>query len=523
MVTVPIIQDSAQLQTGTGRRRIQASPDAFGAQEARAAGAVAQGLNRVAQVAGEKDDEFNQANAQELANQLERRIQDRFNNAENGYLTTQLGRAAEDGRDQVSADIDGFAAELAGQARSESAQRLFTDAARRRVTSAFGQIAEHAARERRVYLNGESEAAIGLAVDGAAASFADPNAVQAYIDTAIGEVNSIARREGWSPELTQYRVRAIQSDINGRRIQQLAEVDPEEAIAFYESIRPSLSAADAGELRTTLRLAIRQGDDQAIDEAWTFVSEGRRIPAEVWARVPGRARIDIQNEQRRRAEGGSGGGDRALIEDLRIMAVADPDRFARADLRAVRGALGSDYDELAISQARIRQGEEGPDVAQQRTAFNALVDIAGEALAPRGFDLSDDSDEGRAFRSALLRELQTFQAAGGSTPSSEEAQIIIGRAVVGMRHGQAPRDAQVRNTPNRERVGRRNNRGVDVRPTTEVVVPYSAIPPSERLQIGTRLHERLGRQPTRGEVENAYAALLNGRSLRDVLVIGGGE
>src|SRR5690606_32955718 len=114
-----------------------------------------------------------------------------------------------------------------------------------------------------------------------------------------------------------------------RTIVHLATTDPDAAEDIYTRIRPELTADDAAQLLTTMRAARRQGEDDIIDQAWVFVSEGRRVPPELWGRVPGRARIDIQNEIRRRAEGGAGGGDRILVEDLRVMAVADPERFAQ--------------------------------------------------------------------------------------------------------------------------------------------------------------------------------------------------
>ena len=106
MPTIPLIQDSQQLQVGEGRQRVQSSPDAFGAQEARGLAQVGQGLGQVAQVSAEIDDNFNEARAYELDTELSRRIRDRLYNTESGYLSTQRGRNAIDGRAQVEADID---------------------------------------------------------------------------------------------------------------------------------------------------------------------------------------------------------------------------------------------------------------------------------------------------------------------------------------------------------------------------------------------------------------------------------
>lgn len=514
MPTLPII-DSAQLQTSTGRRGVSASPNSFGAQEAQGVGQVAQALDRASNVASSIDDDYNEANARELDNALSRRIRDRLYNTESGYFSTQRGRNALDGRAQVEADIDAMAAELLPQARNNRAAAMYQDVARRRVTETLGSIAQYAARENTAYQNEVSESAINEAIDNAVAAYDDPAQVAANRDTVLAELSTLAQRNGWDEEILSHRVRQFQSDMSSRVIVQLAQSDPEAAQDYFNRVAPTLTAQDRAELGSTMRAAIRQGEDDIIDSAWVYVSEGRPIPADLWARVPGRARIDIQNERRRRAEGGAGGGDRTLVEDLRVMAVADPEGFAQADLRAVRGALGSNYDELAIAQARIRNGEDGStDVVQQRTAFNAVRDVASTTLnmdlTPTEGATPAERNRAAAFNASLLREVEAYLAANpGAGIDGQTAQILIGRAHVGMRGSLVSRDqGRVQGSGRSRRTGA----------STEVVVPYRSIPQDIALRIGTRLQRRLGRVPTQGEVENEYA-----RFLQSPLAVGGGE
>jgi len=518
--TIPVIQDSAQLDTGTGRQRIQADASAFGGQEARAIGAVAEGLGDVAQVAAQKDDEFNEANARELDNELSARIRDRLHNPESGYLATQRGRNAIDNRAQVEAEVDEIAAEIGARARNPRAAAMYQGVARRRVESALGDIAGYAERETRNYQNEVSEAAITEAIDNAVAAYEDPAVVAQNRSTVLGELSRLRERNGWDDQVLNQRVRQFQSDVSSRIIVQMATTDPEAATSYFERVAPSLTADDRAQLGSTLRAAIRETEEAIIDDAWTHVSEGRMPPRDLWARVPGRARIDIQNEMRRRNEGGAGTGDRARYDELRVMLMDNPQGFARFDLQAERGRLGADnYLRLRQAQEELRAGREPVDANAQRTAYNAIVQTAQAALAPHGFDLAPDNEQGQVLRQALLSEVERHIAATGAAPTAEEAQILIGRAVISLRSRDAPRAAQVEGMPNRERAGRRGNSGVDVPSVSEVVVPYQAIPADVRLQIGTRLHQRLQRPPTRGEVENAYAQFLQGRQLQ----IGGGE
>lgn len=518
MPTIPLIQDTQNLEVGTGRQRVQASPESFGAQEARGLANVAEGVGRLGQAAEVIDDNFNEANARELDNELSARIRDRLYNPETGYLSTQRGRNALDQRARVEADIDAAAAELLPRARNQRAASMFQQVARQRVASTLGTIAEYASRENTSYQNEVSETTIQEAIDNAVAAYDDPLQVAQNRDTVLAELATLSRRNGWDDNITNQRVRQFQSDISSRVIVQLAQSDPAAAQDYFQRIAPSLTAQDRAELGSTMRAAIRQSEDDLIDQAWEYVAEGRAIPQDLWSRVPGRARIDIQNERRRRAEGGAGGGDRTLIEDLRVMAVSDPERFASADLRAVRGALGSNYDELAIAQARIRQGGEGADVVQQRTAFNAVRDIAATTLnldlTPTESARPAERNRAQAFNAALLREVEGFTSANpGAQIDGPTAQILIGRAYVGMRGNLVSRQqGQVR--ADRERSWRGN-----VRAPTEVVVPYVSIPADVALRIGDNLQRRLGRTPTKGEVENAYAAYLTGQRLE----IGAGQ
>lgn len=520
MAQIPIIQDSATLEVGTGRRRVQASGADLGAAEASGLAQLGQGVEAVAQAAAEIDDTFAEAEARDLDNQFSQRLRLRL---DNDYLT-QRGRGAVEARATAEADVDAIRDELAANARPR-AQALFLRATNQRRETALGRIASHANTENERYLNTQTEARLNEFIDNAVAGYADAGYVQEQVEAGFGELNLAARRLGWDEDTIAQRQRQFQSDVMQRTIVQLATTDPAAAEELYTRIRPELTADDAAQLLTTMRAARRQGEDDIIDQAWVFVSEGRRVPPELWGRVPGRARIDIQNEIRRRAEGGAGGGDRILVEDLRVMAVADPERFAQADLRAVRSALGPAYDELAIAQAEVRRGGQRADVVQQRTAFNALRDVAATTLnidltpaegAPRR-----ERDRAAAFNAALLSEVEAYQAANpGAGINGETAQILIGRAYVGMRGSLVDRQqGRVEGARGRERLGFRDGRGTDVPAVSEVVVPYASIPPDVRLRIGTRLQQRLGRVPTQGEVENAYAAYVQGRPLQ----VGGGE
>lgn len=535
MPTIPLIQDSAQLDTGTGRQRISADANAFGALEARGAQAVSQGLQAVAGAASEIDDDFNEANARDLDNQLNQFAMQRLSDPEKGYLS-QRGVNAIDGRAAAEEEIDAYAAELANNARNPRARALYQDVARRRVTTALGAIAEHAARETRAYQDDVSESAVRLATDNAVAGFADPVNVETNLRTADAEVARVGARNGWSPDVIADRQRRVRSDITSRVIVQLSTTDPAEAERYYELARETLTAQDAAELRTSMRVAQAAARERVTGMAWQAFANGQSLEEGMGAEayqefttnpLYGQDHAQLRNAIRVRQQSYAEGGrvrdnSPAFIAAL-LASDQTPEEFTRpgqleAYLSAHAGDLSPGDMVRLLSRRREMSSGEGSSAASQQSArYNALRNLSSAALLPYGLDLSDDEDDRtRAFEAALL-------AAAQSSEPGEDPQITIGRAIVGMQDSSLQNLPQFRVEGNRGREGDPGERGggrrrgTAVAPSSEAVVPYSAIPEASRLRIGTALQNRLRRVPTQGEVENAYAAYLQGRSLEEVL------
>lgn len=493
--TIPVIQDSVQLDVSTGRRRAQGSPEAFGASEARGAAQVARGLDVVANVAAQKDDEFDRADAQALDNELSARIRDRLWNDQDGYFSTEAGRGrnAETNRDSVGQALDGYAVELAGQARSDRARALFTEQAQRRVASTLGDIAEHASRQNIAYENSVDEAALAEARDNIIAAYDDPIALAANLRTADGIIQRTAERNGLGPELAERARNEYRSDIFSRVIVQMAATDPQTAEEMFLQRAPDMTAQDRAEISSQMRAARRQAEDSIIDQAWTFVAAGQRVPPDVWARVPGRAQIDIQNEMRRRAEGGAAVGDRALISDLSVMAVAEPNRFAQTDLRAMRGRLGeSAYATLAIAQARLRNGEDRQGLTREQAA--GAMSLATRQLRAAGYDTGENSDDQEFlsnFQSDLVGLLDRFVEENNRAPTAQEQLVAIQNLLASSSFDPSP------------------GFGFDRREwrATDTYTPFAQIPLADREALAQRLQQE-GRQPTRGNIERLYELIM---------------
>lgn len=534
-LTVPYI-DSAQLETDTGRRRISATPDAFGAQQARGAGAVAQGLGQVAEAADQVGQRFDEASALDLDNQLTAKIRDRFYNPDNGYLSTAMGRNAVDQRGQAEADIDGYATALAGQAGvTPRAQQLFLRQARQRVQGALGDIATHATAQTQAYLNQQSEGVVSQATNDAVAAFGDSAAVAANVDRATAELGRMRDRLGWSSDEYAARVQNVRSDINTRVITQMATSDPDGAEAMYARIRPTLTAQDAGELQTAMRVAQREHVDQIEGAGWQAYANGQSLQSlgpGVYRELTtnpllGAAHARLVNAYQERARSFASGervrDNAPAYQAALVSSYNSPSEFMRpgaleAFVARNAGQI-SNGDVTRLLQLRQQLQQNGQDVQTQQRAYNAVRGVAQGVLQPYGIDLTvsdrappQQRNQAAAFDAALLTAVQNYLATNGRPPAGEDVQTVIGQAVVGMHSADVQNLPQFRVQNDQGRSGHGamfGGQAPAIAPTTEAVVPYGAIPQTQRRQVIASLRQRFHRNPTFGEVENEYAAYLN--------------
>lgn len=541
MPSVPIIQDSAQLDTSTGRQRVQATPDAFGAQEARALGAVAQGVDKIAQVSAEMDDDFNEARAAELDNQLSSRIRNRLYNTTDGYLATQRGRNALDTRGQAEADIDGYAAELANSETNPRARAMFERVARNRITSELGTIAQHAARENVNYQNQQSEARLNEFTDNAVAAYADPVAVEAQMSGAIGaigpdgrrvggEIETLARRNGWTPEITDQHRRQYESDVMSSVVVHLATTSPQEAEDLMVRIRPHLTAQAAGELLTTVRAAQAQARERTTGAVWQALANGqdpRALPEwEDFTTNPlyGREHETFNEYRRQRALSGSANAftarqSEAAGDRLEALGALDPRRFMlvtdyatgrlTVGMPARRGARQPEMttqefqrqtgmtpqqatsffsqlnDDDLLRVLNRRQGQTDNTAIDQ--AYDDIVRVARPMAQSMGLAVSgqgqDNAEQRGQFEAYVYREARAHVLRTGERPDDATIEAITRRALL-----QAPSSGWGRQ-------GRYAFQGT----------AYNDIPVEARRAIEADWQAQTGQRPSRAQVERRYA------------------
>lgn len=529
MAQIPIIQDSATLEVGTGRRRVQASGSDFGAAEASGLAQLGQGLGAVAQAAGEIDDTFAEAEARDLDNQFSQRLRERL---DNDYFQ-QRGRGAVEARGTAEADVDAIRDELAAQARPR-AQALFLRAANQRRESALGRIASHANTENERYLNTQTEARLNEFIDNAVAGYADAGYVQEQVQAGFGELNLAARRLGWDEDTIAQRQRQFQSDVMRRTIVQLATTDPTSAEELYTRIRPELTADDAAQLLTTMRAAQAQARERVTGAIWQAYANGQdpRQLAE-WGEFTsnplfGREHETFNEYRRQRAasaltNAATTRASELTGDQLEAIGALNPQALmlitdyatGRLDVRTrvarqpAPDMTPSEFQAatgLSVAQARQLFGRLQPDdllrVLNRRSeqtdnsaidrAYDDILRVAEPIAQSMGLAVTGTAEANAemrgAFQAYLYREARDYVAANGARPDDAAIEMIVRRALL--------------------RVDRGGRRSADGSNYAFERVPYNNIPRDIRNAIEADWRLRRGVDPSREDVERRYRQYL---------------
>lgn len=540
MPEIPIIQDSATLETATPRSRVQADASDLGATEARGLAQLGQGVGAVAEAASQIDDTFSEAEARDLDAQLAGQLRKRLRDPEAGYLN-QRGRNAVDGRAAVETDIDTMVGETAARASNPRAEAMFRAVAARRRESALGQVADWSSQQTNAYQDQVAEARIQEFIDDAVAAYADPAAVQENVAAGQRELATQGARLGWDEATLAQRQRQFQSDVLSRTVVSLAVTDPAAAEDMYLRIRPDLTAQDAGELLTTMRAAQAQARERVTGAVWQAYANGQdpRGLAE-WEDFTsnplfGREHETFNEYRRQRALSGA---TNSLA--VRRSELAGDTLEAQGALNPRALMLLSDYatGRLNVDVRRPRQpapemtpeefrAETGYTPEQARGLFNQLnpddllrvlnrrdgqtdnsaidrayedvIRVAEPMAQSMGLSVSGTGQRNietrGAFRAYLYREVQSYVTENGQRPDDAAVEQIARRALLHTNAIGSTTDEQGRPITSGNRYA--------FQP-----VPYSQIPRDVRAAIENQWRLQRGTMPSHSDVEARYADYL---------------
>lgn len=237
-----IIQRTERQNIGSGGAPTLArAPEATGGQN------LAAGLDDVADMFNVMQDEVDTADAKNADVAFNEQLNDLLYNDETGYMYARGGDAMAR-REKIGTDIKALhKSSLAGL--SPAARRKAESALTSRMQSADLRINQHAATERRGYLNSASEARITSSVQNAV--FAPEN-ITSELGVAMQEVRDIAAREGWSPEVLAVKEAEVRDQVYGGVINRMSRVDPVRALEYLRDNRGQLSGKALSALEGTL-------------------------------------------------------------------------------------------------------------------------------------------------------------------------------------------------------------------------------------------------------------------------------
>lgn len=185
---------------------------------------------------------------------------------EKGYYAKR-GKEAIDGAPAVLQALDGLKQKYSGGLKTDSSRRLFTDVADRRITGLQTQIGDKVITERRTYSDQASAARVQNFVDDAGVNFPDQKRVEQAIAGARSEILSQAEITHEPPEVTQSKLRVVESKAITDVVKRWAEEDPYKAKAIRDANNGRIDAADGMVLDKILKeQLLRRGSQDRADD-----------------------------------------------------------------------------------------------------------------------------------------------------------------------------------------------------------------------------------------------------------------
>ena len=202
---------------------------------------------------------------------------------ETGFLTKR-GRDAVDAYGDMEEALARVKVDGLTELKRPRAQKMFSQVAAERLAAAQSRMAKHVAVERDRWLNETSDARMSLGVTEAANSYLDSDVSEKHIGTAVGELMSVADRQGWSPERFAEKRLELVSTARSAIARRFAKDDPGLAATYIARHEKDFTWLERARLEEELKrpLELRQAEidvDRAIPDIGNQTS-GKAGPAD---------------------------------------------------------------------------------------------------------------------------------------------------------------------------------------------------------------------------------------------------
>lgn len=367
-------------------------------------------------------------------------------------------------------------ADAVGKDLSVRAKSLASRNLTHKQTQALGSVIQFTGQEKERHADESAAASINSTIQ-----FGVTTGDVASAATQVrGAVAAIGARKGWTTEQVEAESLKSLSALHLAQITKLAEGDAATARAYYDANKAEIGfgqqarveevlkaesdnqfatkfAADqaskpleeqikaAGEITdpkrrektltqirnnyTLVKEAQNAKEQEFSDKAWQLVGQGQRVPEAILIGMDGKARVQLQDHLRQRAEHAAdrakaGAAAKAAKTDpvthakLLDMARDDPDAFRRVPMVSMVDKLSaSDMEQMSRIQRDLSKPDAAKDVA---TTTQIMSTYTG------GWKAEKKSE----FQSAYLDELNQFEKSKGKAATYEEKRKIGDRLIL---------------------------------------------------------------------------------------------
>lgn len=266
-----------QLNTPTSNRSIAGyDVSSIGAAQSNAASAMNRGLQSLAggfqAVAGEVD-RLQQIDNRRYASDLDNEYAKAISLLQYGDGTDQnpgyfnmKGQAALDQYQPTQKKLEDLKQQIAKKAQNRTVKDTFLLAANSRQTTESEQMTKWSSEQRNVAANTTSKVRVQQARDDIAAAPGNDEIRARSLAISENEVMAQAKREGWSPEITNQALKENRSAIYVAEITSAVVTDPEAADAIYQKHKGEIVGGARADIEKVLLEQTLDAQGQAIAE-----------------------------------------------------------------------------------------------------------------------------------------------------------------------------------------------------------------------------------------------------------------
>lgn len=224
-----------------GPATLERAPQSTGLQS------LGQGLQDVGDMFQVWQDEIDTADAKAADAQFTEQLNDLLYNDQTGFMY-QSGSNATSQRSDVAKRIEA-AQRAALDQLSPAARSRAESAIAARAQGAIGNVNRHTAGERRTYLNDAAQARVEASLN---AGIYEPGQIGLQLSVADQEIDDMADREGWSPEVAALKKQDARDKVYLGVMDRMMTLDPSQALDFFNENRDSMSGAAVSRIEREL-------------------------------------------------------------------------------------------------------------------------------------------------------------------------------------------------------------------------------------------------------------------------------